>query len=90
MTIVKIGRIALREEGLNWNAYYALTETMEGAIFLGSIARRFIIDNPERRAAFIGLMREGVSDLIEERTGQRPTWPDGIQPAPEHERAGNA
>lgn len=86
---VKIGRLALRHEGNSWNAYYAMPDTMEGAIWLGSIAMRFVDDNPERKAAFIGLMREGVSDLIEEKVGVRPTWPEGLQAAPEHERAGN-
>lgn len=90
MSIQKVGRIALREEGINWNAYYALSDTLADAIFLGSIARRFIVDNPARRATFIKLMQEGVSDLIFESTGMRAAWPDGIQPAPEHERSGNA
>ena len=86
---VNVGRLALREEGSNWNAYYALTDTMEGAFPLGSIAMRFVVGHPERHKAFIGLMREAVSDLIFELTGQRPTWPDGVQPAPQHERAGH-
>lgn len=86
----KIGRLALRHEGANWNAYYALPGTMDGAIFLGSIAMRFVVGQPERSKVFMDLMREAVSDLIEELTGQRPTWPEGVQPAPEHERAGMA
>jgi hypothetical protein len=86
---VKVGRLALRQEGLNWNAYYALTGTMEGAIPLGSIALRFVVGHPDRHKAFINLMREAVSDLIEEITGERPTWPEGVQPAPMHERAGH-
>ncbi len=86
---VKIGRLAMRHEGLNWNAYYALSETMADAVPLGSIAMRFVAGNPERMAAFIDLMREAVSDLIAEMTGVRPIWPEGVQPAPQHERAGN-
>lgn len=86
----KIGRLALRHEGANWNAYYAMPGTMDGAIFLGSIAMRFVVDKPDRKDAFIGFMREAVSDLIEELTGQRPSWPDGVQTAPEHERAGHS
>ena len=84
----KIGRLAMRHEGAMWNAYYALTETMDGAIFLGSIAMRFVAD-VESKNAFLSMMRDAVSDLIEEQTGQRPTWPDGVQRAPEHERAGH-
>lgn len=84
----KVGRLALRHEGTMWNAYYALPGTMDGAIFLGSIAMRFVAD-PARKNAFMAMMREAVSDLIEEQTGERPTWPDGPQPAPQHERAGH-
>jgi hypothetical protein len=88
--VVKVGRLALRHEGINWNAYYAMPDTMDAAIPLGSIAMRFVDGKPDRMESFIGLMREAVSDLIEELIGIRPTWPEGIQPAPEHERAGPA
>jgi len=86
--IAKIGRLAMRHEGTNWNAYYAMPDTMEGAIPIGSITMRFV-DNPERKKAFMDFMREAVSDLIEETTGHRPTWPDGPQSAPERERSGH-
>lgn len=87
---VKIGRLAMRHEGANWNAYYALTDTMDDAIPLGSIAMRFIVDNVERKTAFMDMMRDAVSDLILEKTGHRPTWPDGVRVAPENERAGHS
>lgn len=86
---VKVGRLAMRHEGANWNAYYALTDTMADAIPLGSIAMRFIVGNPARKTAFMDFMRDAVSDLIEEKTGVRPVWPDGPQAAPERERAGH-
>jgi hypothetical protein len=85
----KIGRLAMRHEGNFWNAYYALPGTMEGAILLGSIAMKFVQD-AERKAAFMHLMREAVSDILEEQTGVRPTWPEPEgQTAPEHERSGH-
>lgn len=86
----KIGRLAMRHEGRMWNAYYAMPDTFVGALHLGSIAMRFIVRDPARKTAFMDLMREAVSDLIREKTGQRPTWPEGVQPAPEHERAGHS
>ncbi len=86
--VIKVGRLAMRHEGSMWNAYYALTDTMDGAIFLGSIAMRFVVDE-SRKQLFLALMRNAVSDLIEEQTGHRPTWRDGVQAAPEHERAGH-
>ena len=84
----QVGRLAMRHEGNNWNAYYALTDSMDGAIFLGSIAMRFVAD-PARKNAFLDFMREAVSDLIEEQCGERPVWPEGPKPAPERERAGH-
>jgi hypothetical protein len=85
----QIGRLAMRHEGKWWNAYYAMPDTMTDAVLLGSIAMRFV-EMPERKHAFMGLMREAVSDIIEEKTGTRPTWPEPRgQPAPESERSGH-
>ena len=84
----KVGRLAFREEGTNWNAYYAFMETMEGAIFLGSI-RLCAVQNSRRRSAFVELMKDTVSDAIEEITGIAPEWgPEHA--APEHDKAGHA
>lgn len=88
--VQKMGRLAFRGEGKSWNCYYALPGTMEGALFLGSIALRFV-DSPERKAQFMAVMRECFSDVMEDITGHRPTWPDpdGL-PAPEAERTREA
>lgn len=83
----QIGRLALRQEGDNWNAYYAREETMDGARFLGSLCMAFAAD-PKRKEQFMHLMRECVADLVEEATGIRPVW-GGAHTAPEHERAGH-
>lgn len=85
----QIGRLAMRQEGGNWVAYYALPDSMEEAIFLGSIRVNAVTDNPERKHAFMAMMRDIVSDIIEEQTGVRPTW-GGPTTAPEHEKAGKA
>ena len=45
----QIGRLALRQEGGQWNAYYAQPGTMKDAAFLGSIKMAFIVDNPDRK-----------------------------------------
>lgn len=87
MTEQKIGRLAMRHEGTMWNAYYALADTMDGAIFLGSIQMRFVADK-RRKDAFLEFMRAAVSDILEDTMGARPTWPEGPHPAPEHERGG--
>jgi hypothetical protein len=85
----KIGRLAMRAEGDTWLAYYALTDTMDGALVLGSVAMRLVAE-PKRRDQFIAFMRDVVADIIEESTGTRPQWPDPPQVAPEHERSGSA
>lgn len=79
----------MRSEGHFWVAYYALPNTMVGAILLGQIQLQFVQD-ADRKAAFMEMMQEAVSDIIEGRTGARPTWPDGPEPAPENERSGTA
>jgi hypothetical protein len=84
-----MGRLAFRVEGTMWNAYYALPSSMEGALFLGSIRLQFVED-AERKLVFMALMKEAVGDILEENTGERPQWPEGEEPAPEHERGGNA
>ena len=87
--LTQVGRLALRVEGENWNAYYALPDSMKTPVFLGAIRMGAIASNPRRRQAFMDMMRDIVSDLIEEKTGIRPMW-SGPQPAPEHERSGAA
>jgi hypothetical protein len=79
----------MRHEGNFWNAYYAMPDTMEGAILLGSIQMRFVADQ-RRKNRFMDMMKEAVSDLIFESTGARAEWPDGPQPAPQSERAGHS
>jgi hypothetical protein len=69
----QIGRLAMREEGDEWRAYYALPDSMRDAIFLGSIKMRFVA-NEQRKQAFMSLMREAIGDLIEEEVGVRPVW----------------
>lgn len=85
----QIGRLAMRHEGENWNAYYALPSSMEEPIFLGSIRMGAIAGNQERKQAFMLMMREIVSNIIETKTGVRPIW-GGPTTAPEYERAGEA
>jgi hypothetical protein len=80
----QLGRLALREEGDLWNAYYALPDSMKDAIFLGSIKLRFT-QSAAIRQMFMDVMREAVADLIEEQIGGRPVW-GGPKSAPFWER----
>lgn len=87
--LAQVGRLALRHEGDNWNAYYAQAHTMDRAIPLGSIRMSLVVDNQPRKEAFMALMRDAVTDVIKGVTGLQPTW-GGPQTAPEHERSGSA
>ncbi|RMA42223.1 hypothetical protein D9R08_12015 [Rhodophyticola porphyridii] len=85
---MQVGRLAMRVEGDFWVAYYALPDTMEGALFLGSIRMAFVQDIAAKET-FMALMRDAVSDIVKGHTGIAPEWPDPHgTPAPEHERAG--
>ena len=79
----------MRVEGNLWVAYYALNDTMDGALFLGSIQMAFVQDW-QAKELFQALMRDAVATIIQRHTGQTPSWPDGWQQAPERERAGRA
>ena len=82
----QIGRLALRVEGTWWVAYYALPLTMEGAVELGRIQMALVRHNPDRKQAFMDLMKSYLAELLEAQVGQVP---DVLtQPAPEHERSG--
>jgi hypothetical protein len=72
---IEAGRLALREEGDFWNAYYAMPGTMAGAILLGSIQIGLIRNSPRRRGLFMALMRDAISDFLKDATGSRPvSW----------------
>jgi hypothetical protein len=87
---IQVGRLSMRVEAHvsgpdYWNAYYAQNDTMEGAIFLGSIAMQAIEDRPDRKEAFMAMMRDIVGDILEGVTGVRPNWHQPVV-APESER----
>ena len=84
-----VGRLAFRQEGGNWCAYYAPPDTMEGAIFLGSIKLGLVKLNKALKQSFMDLMQEVVSNAFQGALGTRPDWA-GPQAAPEHGRAGTS
>lgn len=81
----EVGRLAFRREGRNWVAYWALPDTMEGAIFLGSVPVAACERNQMVKDGFMAIMQEVVSTLL-----PGATWPNRPVPAPKHERSGNA
>jgi hypothetical protein len=84
----QVGRLALRVEGDWWVAYYALPDSMEGAIDLGRIQMALVQDRG-RKQLFMDLMKSALGEFLRDATGGDPTWPE-VRPAPEHERAGRS
>lgn len=80
-------RLAFRTEGVWWVAYVAEPETMKDAFELGR-ARLQVVDDEERRQAFIQLMTSYLGDVIRD-AGLNPPDSWDFRPAPESERAGN-
>lgn len=86
----EVGRLAMRVEGDLWVAYYALPDTMNDAVFLGSIRLAFVADW-QAKEIFMALMRDAVSAIIQDKAGVAPEWPEPEgRPAPVHERGGRA
>jgi hypothetical protein len=80
----------MRAQGENLNAYHAMSNTMEGAVWLGSIRVAAAVDNPERQQAFVDTMRDIVSDILKVGGDVRLAWPNPPYPARGHKRADNS
>jgi hypothetical protein len=85
---MEIGRLALRQDGPLWVAYFAAPDTMDGAVKIASILLTCVAD-PKHKATFMALMRDIVSDIIESNIGHRPDWPqpDGQPPKESESRS---
>ena len=81
-------RLAIRKEGEFVNAYLAQSDSMEGAVLLGSIRRTILERDDSIWEKWKKLMTDAVSNAIHDQFDQRPTFEE--QRAPEHERAGEA
>ena len=85
------GRVAFREEGDLWNAYWAPMDTMEGAVFICSIRMGVVKRYPRIKHAFMSMATAVMAAFFEDE-GIEAEWPgpEDAQPAPEHERAGHS
>jgi hypothetical protein len=87
---VEIGRLALRREGNWWRAFWAKSQTsMDDVVQLGQIKMSLVEGRPEVKEAFMACMKLAFDGMVEEMTGQKPTWSDP-RPGPESERGGHA
>jgi hypothetical protein len=81
-------RLALRREGAFWNAYVAMSGTMEGAFLIGSISLRAATAHPEIKDGFMQLMKQVLAVAAKDVVGeQQIIWE--VTDAPEHERSGH-
>ena len=84
----QVGRLAFRVEGDKWTCYYAMPDTMKGAIWMGSIMMSIVRDK-ERKEMFMEIMRLALNNFLKERMGHSvESWNE--HPAPESERSGSA
>jgi len=81
-------RLAMRQEGNKWTAYAAKPNTMEGAIWMGSIALSLVVDDNDRKQAFIEIMKGALTDFLEGQGIAIDSWKQDA--APESERSGSA
>jgi hypothetical protein len=77
------GRLAFRVDGDFWKCYYAVPDTMEGAIFLGSI-HMHIAYQPKLKEAFMNIMKECLNEFFKDQSLDVDHW--DIKQAPDHER----
>ena len=88
MKTVKPFRLAFRKAGKWVNCYLAQPDTMEGAKLMASVLKR-VVDVPEVFEAYKIMMRLWATATCEDVLGAGPS--EFItEPAPEHERSGEA
>lgn len=79
--LTQMGRIAFRAEGDWWVSYYALPDTMEGALELARIQMAIVSNHPQRKNTFMKLIQGYVKEIV-------PAFEIADQQcAPEHERS---
>ena len=72
--LMEVGRLAFRQEGANWNCYWARDQhSMDDALFLGSLSMRFAVV-PTHKQAFMELMRSVFETAAKDAGFKSPTW----------------
>ena len=77
---VQVGRLVMRVEGENWNAYHAIPNVTDGAVRLGSL-RAALVDQSERQHPFMDMMPDIPSDILEKVVEVRTAGPNPPYPA---------
>lgn len=84
----QIARIAFRQEGDMWVAYFAKNDTMKGAVVMGSIHMK-LIGYKDIQEIFMDTMRNAVALVHHEASGRGIEF-GKVVPGPESERSGRA
>lgn len=69
----EVGRLALREQDGWWVAYYAMKDTMEGAIELARIKMQLVLDKDSKRQ-YMDAMRDILGRSLADIVGAKPDW----------------
>jgi len=82
-----VGRIAMRDMGDWWVAFYVLPtpEGTEEWTEMGRIKLYLAADSEERKQLFINVFKHYVAEVIQHIAGKEPTWSeerDGTDPVP--------
>jgi hypothetical protein len=80
------GRVAFRVDGNLWVAYWAMPDTMDGAVFLASIPAAAAQGDMKHR--FMNMAKDIAAHALKDIIGADVAWTDAL--APEHEKAGRA
>lgn len=86
--LLQFGRIAIRHEGRWVRAYLAKSDTMDGALLMGSILAVMCQEQPKTFEMFKALMEYVMSTVIKDVSGL-DVAEFITQKAPEHEKAGH-
>lgn len=82
-------RIAFRVEGPMVNVYLALQDSMKEAMLIGSCMKSILDVDRKQFEMFREIMQNGIAVAIKDTLGV-DVHHFGIEPAPEHEKAGNS
>jgi hypothetical protein len=75
------GRLAFREQGQWWIAYWARLDTMDGATELARVRMVAIMQDPILRQQFINFCKATFDVVVREALGTTPLWPKPPTPA---------
>jgi hypothetical protein len=71
------GRLSFRVEGGEWACYWVPDQDIVGGVRFAQI-RMSLVQNKDRKEAFMQLMRDCFSDFCRHHFGSEPTWGEPV------------